>query len=77
MTQTKISLEENQIKFINKYSELGFKDKSSLVRMALEEFRKLVEKQKLTESAQVYAELYAEHNELKEFTKTAINGWPE
>jgi len=77
MTQAKISFKEDHINFINKYSEFGFKDKSSLVRAAINEFRKKIEKQKLAESAKLYAELYEDDNELKEITDSAVNGWPE
>jgi hypothetical protein len=45
MQQAKISFDENQIEFLNKYEELGFKDKSSLVRSAIEVYKKSVEKQ--------------------------------
>jgi len=42
MQQAKISFDENQIEFLNKYEELGFKDKSSLVRSAIEVYKKSV-----------------------------------
>ncbi|MCH7724251.1 MAG: hypothetical protein IIA49_13115 [Bacteroidetes bacterium] len=79
MLQAKISFEEKQLKFINKFGEMGFKDKSSLVRKAIDEFRKIIEKKKLAESADLYAELYEKEkeNELKELTNSAIDGWPK
>ena len=57
MQQAKISLDENHIKILNKYQALGFKDKSSLVRSAIDDFIKSVEKQKLAKSAKLYAEI--------------------
>lgn len=77
MQQAKISFEENQIKILNKYREYGFKDKSSLVRSAIEEFIKSVEKQKLIKSANLYAEIYNENSELKDLTNSAIEDWPK
>jgi metal-responsive CopG/Arc/MetJ family transcriptional regulator len=77
MQQTKISFDENHIKFLNKYQEFGFKDRSSLVRSAIEDFIKSVEKRKLAKSAKLYAEIYNEDSELRDLTNSAIEGWPK
>lgn len=77
MQQAKISLDENHIKILNKYQELGFKDRSSLVRSALDDFIKSVEKQKLAKSAKLYAEIYKEDSELRDLTNSAIEDWPK
>jgi len=77
MQQAKISFDENHISFLNKYIELGFKDKSSLVRTAIEEFIKSVEKQKLAKSAKLYAEIYNKDSELRDLTNLAIEDWPK
>ena len=77
MQQAKISLDENHIKILNKYQELGFKDKSSLVRSAIDDFIKSVEKQKLAKSAKLYAEIYKEDSELRDLTNLAIEDWPK
>lgn len=77
MKQSKISFDESQIKILNKYQEYGFKDKSSLVRSAIEEFIKSAEKQKLVKSANLYAEIYKEDSELRDLTNSAIEGWPK
>ena len=77
MQQSKISLNETQIQFLNKYKKLGFKDKSSLVRSAIEEYMKSIEKQKLKESAELYAEIYDKDSELKDLTDAANENWPE
>ncbi len=76
MQQAKISFDENQINFLNMYRELGFKDKSSLVRSAIQEFIKSVEKQKLIKSAKLYAEIYKEDSELRDLTNSATEDWP-
>jgi Arc/MetJ-type ribon-helix-helix transcriptional regulator len=77
MKQAKFSVAESQIEFIKQYSRFGFKDKSSLVRAALEELRKKLEYQSLKKSAELYAEIYQRDNELQELTNSAISDWPE
>ncbi len=77
MQQAKISLNESQINFLDKYRELGFKDKSSLVRSAIEEYIRFIEKQKLVKSAELYAEIYKQDSELRELTNSAIEDWPK
>jgi len=68
MTQTKISLENNQIEFLNKYNELSFKDKSSLVRSTIEEYKKFIDKQNLIKSAELYNEIYKDDPDLPDLT---------
>jgi len=75
MQQTKISLDESQLDFLNSYRELGFKDKSSLVRTAIQEFIRSFERQKLAKSAKLYAEVYKEDEDLRLLTDSAIQGW--
>jgi hypothetical protein len=77
MEQAKISFEKDHITFLNKYQELGYKDKSSLVRSAIEHFIKSVEKQKLAKSAKLYAEIYREDSDLRNLTNSAIEDWPK
>ena len=74
MQQTKISLDESQLDFLNSYRELGFKDKSSLVRTAIQEFIRSFERQKLAKSAKLYAEVYKEDEDLRLLTDSAIQG---
>ena len=54
-----------------------FKDRSSLVRAALDYLRKEIERQRLLESAKSYAEVYAADGELRGLTDQAITGWPK
>lgn len=77
MEQAKFSLTPNLIKFINSYDELGFKDKSSLVRTALEKFKAEYELRSLRESAALYAEVYENDSEMKEWVEDSIEDWPE
>jgi len=53
------------------------KDKSTVIRTALNRLRKDIEKEKLKRSADLYAELYHEDKRLRELTEFAIAEWPE
>jgi uncharacterized metal-binding protein len=77
MLQAKFSLKEPQARFLDKFKTYGFKDKSSMIRAAIEQLKKELELERLRESADLYSELYAEDNNLKEITEAALNGWPE
>ncbi|MDJ0755698.1 MAG: hypothetical protein QNJ45_19385 [Ardenticatenaceae bacterium] len=77
MEQAKFSLTPSLIQFVNTYKDLGFKDKSSLVRAALEQFKEEVELRVLKESAALYAEIYDTDDEAKEWVEDSIQDWPE
>lgn len=77
MQQVKVSVSETQIDFLNNHNSYGFKDKSSLVRKAIDNYRKELEIQKLRKSADLYAEIYNKDHELQELTNSAISEWPE
>lgn len=77
MPQAKFSLEEAQAVFLNDFETYGFKDKSSMVRAAIDQLKKKLELESLKKSADLYSEIYAEDDELKELTETAVSGWPE
>lgn len=77
MQQLKISLEDPQIEFVNRFRDLGYKDKSALVRAAIQFLAEEFARTRLEESADLYAELYATDDELRELTEAPIEGWPE
>ncbi|MEJ2748396.1 MAG: hypothetical protein P8183_10880 [Anaerolineae bacterium] len=77
MLQTKVSLDEDQMRFIKRHKKYGFRDRSALVREALSRFQQELERQALVASADLYAELYDEDEELVNLTESAIEGWPE
>ena len=77
MLQAKFSVKETQARFLNNYKTYGFKDKSSMLRAAIDNFKKEMENERLKQSADLYSEIYFEDDELKEITETAITGWPE
>jgi Arc/MetJ-type ribon-helix-helix transcriptional regulator len=77
MVPTKVTLEQTQIDFLAQFKDLGFKDKSSVVRLALNRLQQEMERQELEQSADLYAEVYAEDGELQELTAIAGVDWPE
>jgi len=77
MVQTKFNCKEDQILFLNSFKDYGFKDKSSMMREALNLLRKEREREKLQQSADLYAEIYDKDSDLKELTAAAVHGWPE
>jgi len=77
MLQAKFSVEETQAHFLSNFKAYGFKDKSSMLRAAIDYFKKEMELETLKRSADLYSEIYSEDNDLKGLTQTAVTGWPE
>ena len=77
MIQAKFSLEESQTHFLLDHKKYGFKDKSSMLRAAIDHYKKEMELEQLKLSADAYSALYMEDNDLKDMTETALNGWPK
>ena len=73
MLQLKFTVEESQAAFLNNFKLFGFKNKSSLVREALKRLKKDMEIKKLEESADLYAEIYAEDSEIRDEMQRALN----
>jgi predicted DNA-binding protein len=76
MLQIKFSVRVEQMDFINNHLLYGFKDKSSLIRKAIDHFIKEMETQDLKKSADLYTRIYSEDSELQDLTKSALSGWP-
>ena len=77
MQQSKFSLTFPLVEFVNDHKNYGFKDKSSMIRAALEQMKRNLALQALKQSANLYAEIYEEDSELQELTEFAIDRWPE
>lgn len=77
MLQAKFSIHEDQSVFLNNYKNYGFKDKSDMMRTALNLLRKERELQNLRQSAELYVETYTNAAEQKAVTDAAVQGWPE
>ncbi|MEW6277201.1 MAG: hypothetical protein AB1758_01160 [Candidatus Eremiobacterota bacterium] len=76
MQQARFSLTHEQIKFLEDYRRYGFRDRSEVVRTALEALRKEVERRELELSADLYAALYATDVEGREWGEGAVTDWP-
>ena len=76
MIQAKFSLKESHIQFIEQCKRHGFKDRSHVVRTALDRLSAELAQQRLRESAALYAEVFEEDDETKEWTDAALSGWP-
>jgi hypothetical protein len=77
MRQAKFSLDDAQAEFIAQYRALGYADKSALVRAAIEGFMREHEAARLRESADLYAQVYADDEDLQHLTDRASDEWPE
>ena len=77
MVQAKLSLAKENLAYINDYERYCYRDKSALVRAALDRMKALLEEEELRQSATLYTELYAEDSDLRELTASAVAEWPE
>jgi hypothetical protein len=75
--RAKFSVEEAQARFLDNFKAYGFKDKSSMLRAAIAHFKKEMELESLRKSDDLYSEIYAEDDELRELTENALSGWPQ
>ena len=57
---------------MERFSQYGFKKQEDLVNEALERLRRDLEQESLEESADLYAEIYAEDEDLQELTESAL-----
>ena len=76
MIQAKFNIEEPYIRFLMQHKKYGLKDKGSVTRAALDRLQKELVKEKLKMSADLYAEIYDEDEELGKLTESAISEWP-
>ncbi len=77
MIQAKFSLDDTQVKFLEQHQAYGFKDKSEVVRIALQSLQQTLEQKCLQESAELYAQLYEQDPAISELAETALSEWPE
>lgn len=77
MRQSKFSLTESHVEFLEQHRAFGFADKSAVVRRALDQLRAWFAEERLRESAELYAEVYGQDGELQRLTENALEDWPE
>ncbi len=76
MIQAKFSLKKSHLEFIKQCKQYGFKDKSELARTAIDRLSAELDRQRVQESAALYAEAYAEDRETQDWTEAALSEWP-
>ncbi len=67
-----VAIDEKEVDFLKKFSQYGFKNQDELVKEAISRLRQDLEKKSLEESADLYAEIYAEDEDLQELTELAL-----
>ena len=77
MIQAKFSLTDAHMQFLSNREQYGFKDKSEVVRTALDHLQEELIQQRLIDSAELYAEIYENDSETQEWTEAALSDWPE
>ena len=76
MIQAEFSLEESHIQFLEQHKRYGFKDKSDVVRTALDRLYAELARQRLCESADLYAEAYEKDDKMQEWIDAVLLEWP-
>jgi len=76
MEQVKFTLHKAQIDFVKGHRTHGYKDRSSMVRAALDHLRASMDRKRLRESAALYAADYTSDSELNELAEQALADWP-
>lgn len=77
MIQAKFSLKASHLEFIEQCRDHGFKDRSEVVRSALDRLMAELAQQRLCDSADLYAQIYDRDDETKEWTDAALSEWPK
>jgi len=76
MKQVKVGLNESHVKLLEQFKRFGFKDKSEMVRFALDLYVKDMANRRLRESVALYAQVYEEDVETREWMKANTAEWP-
>ena len=77
MTQAKFTLHDEQVELLSRCRQLGFRDRSAMVRAAIDELREHLKQQDLETSAELYSQQYQEDEDLQQLTTLAADGWPD
>jgi len=75
MRQAKFTINEAHDKFVSRYNELGLKDKSAVVREALNCYMERFEEEQMRRGVELYAEIYKQDEELQELTRDSMENW--
>lgn len=77
MIQAKFSITDAHLEFLSRREQYGFRDKSHVVRAALDRLQLELLRRQVAESAEIYAEVCSNDNETREWTDAALMDWPE
>lgn len=77
MGQIKISLKKEHTEFINHYSKFGFKDKSEMVRKAIEKLKDEIETENIRKSAKLLKSIYSKNKIDTDWIDDSIKEWPD
>ena len=77
MKEQTFKLDDSTVKFLAHCQEYGFKEPSEVVRIALQKLQLALETENLQESANLYAEIYEDDQELQELTEAGLEEWPK
>jgi hypothetical protein len=61
----------------NKPLSNSYPEEDSLARAAVDEMKVKLARERLVESACIYAEVYAQEKQLRELTEAALEDWPK
>jgi hypothetical protein len=75
MKQAKFTINETQAAFVNRYDKLGFKDKSAVVRQALDCLMESLEEERMRRGVELYADLYEQDEELRTLSRASMEDW--
>jgi hypothetical protein len=74
--ERKFKIEEEQVKFIENYSDYGFHNSDEMIVRALDLLKRELEMLgALEQSADLYATIYDADEETNEWTEAAIKDW--
>lgn len=76
MIQAKFSIQESHLMVLEECRKYGFKDKSALVRAAIDLLAKELRERELRASADKLADMYEVDEETREWTDDALGDWP-
>ncbi|MFA6235618.1 MAG: hypothetical protein WC824_15725 [Bacteroidota bacterium] len=77
MIQPKFSLNVARLRVLEECKKCGFKDGSALVRTSIDFLSAQSEQQRLQESAVLYAEIYEQDEDIREWNEEAVTAWPK
>ena len=73
MSQIKISLSDRALEFVERYEELGYKRKSTIIESAITKLQEKVNREQLEQSAALYQDIYEQDKDLQRLTDSAAS----